>query len=302
LQKEGLKKQAKKLAHKIKTSPIGKPELKSIEMELDSRFVQVEYHNETSFDGWITLSSIGNGLKLQLPFKSHKKLNEFRRTGIQKGGIRLNQKSASFSFELPEKIKEQGKVVGIDIGMTTAFSCSDGNCCNDKLNGHNIESVCKIIARKKKGSKAFDRACKHRKNLIGYYKNKINWQDTKEIRIEKIRHLRYKKRTSRYMNAFVYRTFFESLSQTAEKLGVQVTEVCPTYTSQRCSSCGWTRKRNRKGKQFKCTSCGFTIDADLNASINISLDLNPIGKKERCKRINMSGFFWHVNSFAVRSL
>lgn len=294
LEKDGLRKRARKLAHTIKKNPLSKPNLKTIQAELDSRFVEVEFHNDTSFDGWITLSSLGAKIKLELPFKSHKKLKELQQKGTKTGGIRLNHKSATFMFEIPDVPKQQGDKVGIDIGMNRAFSCSDGNLCDDTLNGHNIESVCKIISRKKKGSKGFDRACKHRKNLIGFYKNKINWQNIKELRIEDISKLRYQKRLNRYMQSFVYRTYFESLEQAAELFGVQVTKVNPTYTSQRCSCCGWTRKKNRKGRQFKCSNCGLTMDADYNASINISLDLKPIGKKERLKRPNIKGFFWHV--------
>ena len=67
----------------------------------------------------------------------------------------------------------------------------------------------------------------------------------------------------------------------------------PTYTSQRCSRCGWVRKGNRKGKQFKCDKCGFTHDADLNASSNIALDLPPVWKKERLLQNNRAGFYWN---------
>jgi hypothetical protein len=36
------------------------------------------------------------------------------------------------------------------------------------------------------------------------------------------------------------------------------------------------------------------MDSDLNASINLSLDLMPIGKKERLLQNNRKGFYWHV--------
>ena len=36
-------------------------------------------------------------------------------------------------------------------------------------------------------------------------------------------------------------------------------------------------------------------DADLNAAINISLDLKPIGKQERLAQINRKGFYWLVS-------
>jgi IS605 OrfB family transposase len=176
--------------------------------------------------------------------------------------------------------------------MRTAFTSSDKHYSEQTLNGHTIETVCRIIARKKKGSKAFKRACQHRKNLIGFYKNRLDWNNIKTIKVEDIKYLRYKKRTSRYLSSFVYNEFFDKLNQTAEKLGVQVIKVCPTYTSQRCSCCGWTRKSNRNGKIFKCGKCDYFADADLNAAVNISLDLKPISVLERQKQSNLTGFYW----------
>ncbi|MFW6219730.1 MAG: zinc ribbon domain-containing protein [bacterium] len=51
--------------------------------------------------------------------------------------------------------------------------------------------------------------------------------------------------------------------------GVFFSGVGASYTSQKCSSCGHIHKDNRKGKYFKCLSCGFAYDSDLNAAINI---------------------------------
>jgi putative transposase len=46
--------------------------------------------------------------------------------------------------------------------------------------------------------------------------------------------------------------------------------VNPAYTSQTCSSCGNIDRKSRKTQaDFECVSCGFEINADLNASINI---------------------------------
>jgi putative transposase len=43
------------------------------------------------------------------------------------------------------------------------------------------------------------------------------------------------------------------------------------YTSQGCSRCGHIERGNRtKQSLFKCKHCGFTLNADLNASRNIS--------------------------------
>ncbi|KKM86207.1 hypothetical protein LCGC14_1281240, partial [marine sediment metagenome] len=54
------------------------------------------------------------------------------------------------------------------------------------------------------------------------------------------------------------------------------------------------RKRNRRGKKFKCKACSFECDADLNAARNIALEgLPAISKSQRLLRANRKGFYWH---------
>ena len=88
---------------------------------------------------------------------------------------------------------------------------------------------------------------------------------------------------------------FDKLKDKAQQYNVCVEEINPVYTSQRCSQCGWTRKSNRKKKKLVCTKCGYTDDADHNASINISLDLPEIVLKERLLQKNRVGFYWLEN-------
>ena len=48
-------------------------------------------------------------------------------------------------------------------------------------------------------------------------------------------------------------------------------EVDPAYTSQACAFCGHTSRGNRPTQsQFRCLSCGFTANADYQASLNIA--------------------------------
>ena len=52
--------------------------------------------------------------------------------------------------------------------------------------------------------------------------------------------------------------------------GTELIEVNPQYTSQKCSGCGHTHADNRKKQaSFKCVKCGLSMNADLNASLNI---------------------------------
>ena len=52
--------------------------------------------------------------------------------------------------------------------------------------------------------------------------------------------------------------------------GTELIEVNPQYTSQKCSGCGHIHADNRKNQaSFKCVKCGLSMNADLNASLNI---------------------------------
>jgi IS605 OrfB family transposase len=55
----------------------------------------------------------------------------------------------------------------------------------------------------------------------------------------------------------------------AAERGVKVVYVDPKYTSQRCPKCGIASKNSRHKHIFKCSSCGYTANADLNAAFNI---------------------------------
>ena len=198
-------------------------------------------------------------------------------------------------FDLPDiEPKKNGSIYGVDVGMKNSISCSNGYISEKNNHGHDLMTIAKLLSRKKKGSKAFLRCQKHRKNYINWSINNLNLDTCKQLNIEKIKDLRRYKKTSRLMSHWTYTEIFGKLKSKSHEQGVLVHEVSPTYTSQRCSECGWVHKASRNGKEFKCTSCGFTTDADLNASINISLPLPQISEEKRLKQANRTGFFWVV--------
>jgi putative transposase len=59
--------------------------------------------------------------------------------------------------------------------------------------------------------------------------------------------------------------------RTEDKAPGRVEDVPAAYTSLRCSACGWIEKRSRKSQaEFSCVHCGFTCNADTNASMNVA--------------------------------
>ena len=70
---EGKTKQANKLLNIINSISCNKPNIeKVIPMELDERFVKITLNSDTTFDGWLTIGSIGNKIKLKIPFRKTK--------------------------------------------------------------------------------------------------------------------------------------------------------------------------------------------------------------------------------------
>lgn len=286
-------KQARKLQRTYDSVNISKPEVSQINPELDSRFVKMDFSPSTSFDGWITLSSLGKKIKIVIPFKKHKHFNEMMSSGKILNGIRLSKDFITFMFELPDVNKrKEGTTIGIDIGQSSIISLSNGQIIEADKHGHTFKTICEKLSRKKKGSKGFGQACQHRTNFINWAVNQINLMGVKKVNRENIRNLRKNKRSSRSLTHWNYAELFGKLDSFLEKEGVLLDKKNPTYTSQRCSKCGWVRKGNRKKKLFKCNKCGFATDADLNASLNLSLPLVAITNQQRLKKINKEGFYW----------
>jgi putative transposase len=56
-----------------------------------------------------------------------------------------------------------------------------------------------------------------------------------------------------------------------DKAPGRVEKINPVLTSQRCHACGHVDRESRKSQAvFRCTSCGYACNADLNAAVNIA--------------------------------
>ena len=251
-----------------------KPTFKGKSFNLDSWFVDFQY-DENTFDIWIRLTSIGDKIQLRLPSKKHKQFNKFE-TWKQKGSIRLKRtEDKSFSAEVffekkTPPTKKKGKTVGVDVGYKKLLVVS-----NNKVLDDGLEVIYEKIAKKKHGSKAFNHALTERDNLINQSLNKMSFYGIKEIVCENLKGVKHKskgrinKKFNNKLQRWSYPKVLSKLSRLTDENKVLLTAVNPAYTSQKCSSCGVTRKGNRQGETYKC-ACGLEIDADLNAAINLS--------------------------------
>ena len=64
--------------------------------------------------------------------------------------------------------------------------------------------------------------------------------------------------------------FHAALANQARTTGTRIAKVPAAFTSQRCSRCGNTDRNNRESQaMFRCGSCGYQANADVNAAINV---------------------------------
>lgn len=81
--------------------------------------------------------------------------------------------------------------------------------------------------------------------------------------------------TDRMLKEWSYYDLQTKIEYKAKMEGIKVIKVDPKYTSKRCNKCGCIHKDNRDGAKdqakFKCVVCGYEVNADVNASRNISI-------------------------------
>ena len=94
------------------------------------------------------------------------------------------------------------------------------------------------------------------------------------VAFENLTDIRDRMTGAKRFHAWAFRRLYEYVEYKAELLDVEVEQVSPAYTSQRCSKCGFTHERNRESKhQFACQKCEYELNADYNASKNIARKL-----------------------------
>jgi len=251
------------------------PNINNISINLDERFFDIKQGN--SFDNYVKIilpffnDKGTRALKVNLPLKHHKHSNKLKRNGYSlRNNIQIKRVNGEYYINLvwfkedPEK-RTEGSSLGLDMGYKKLITCSNGDIIGDDM-----LSLYDRISNKKQGSKNFNQLLTHRDNLINYHINKMDLTNVKSLIIEDLNNVKHnKKYFNNKIQRWSYRKTIDKLKRICEELGINVVEVPPHYTSQTCSSCGYIDKNSRKLEDYKCISCGYEIDADVNASINI---------------------------------
>ena len=95
--------------------------------------------------------------------------------------------------------------------------------------------------------------------------------DCTAIAFENLKHIRERISNASKFQQWAFRELQRHVKYKADEYGIDVDDVSPAYTSQRCShgECGFTHEDNRDGDEFECLNCGKELHADYNAARNI---------------------------------
>lgn len=193
------------------------------------------------------------------------------------------------TIDQPEQVQQEVKdYLGVDLGIVNIATDSTGQ----SYSGKEIKKIQhKVVTLKPKLQSCGTYSAKrHLKKLARKeYRQKTNYNHviSKQLILKakalgvgiKLEDLTNIKRTakpgakklnkSRATWAFnQLRAFIEYKAKIA---GVSVIMINPAYSSQTCSKCGHCEKDNRISQsEFCCLKCGYELNADFNAAVNIS--------------------------------
>ena len=138
-----------------------------------------------------------------------------------------------------------------------------------------LELKLKNLEENNLGSKKrISKISKYKSRIVSHINCELNKmvkeEDIEEIVREDLNWVSKKKNVSRKQqnrfSTWSKGVLLERLSIKLAEKGIKETIVNPAYTSQICCKCN--HFGIRKGKEFKCSNCNLSIDADFNASIN----------------------------------
>lgn len=246
-------------------------------------FTYPQYGNGVKLAGeWLTLSKIGSvRVTLHRPV-----VGQIKTVTIQRDP--LDNWSACLVCEVaPAPLPPNDRVVGIDLGLKTFATLSDGSTIRrERWLKQDARDIARLQRKKEQsppGSPegyhvrralrhAYRRAAQRRNNFAHQHsRHLVNTYQVLIFEDLDIQGMQAEGRSliNRSIADVAWDQFVRDTRYKAESAGRSVLLVNPRGTTQQCSGCGERVPKDLRVRVHVCPSCGLTLDRDLNAARNI---------------------------------
>jgi putative transposase len=231
------------------------------------------------------------GQTLEIPIRLHRDIPEedtIKHVTVKQAATGAWYASFSVEREEPDKPAPEeidpANTVGLDLGVLNFIHDSDGRSI-DRLDlsddRERLEREQRSLSRKEYESNNWEKQRQRvaevhmdMRNKKRDYKHKLAHAYTTEYDAVFVEDLDVKSMLDGDDNArnkaeVGWREFIRILDHHGRKHGCHVLEVEPAETTRECASCGVTVEKPLWVREHSCPSCGFEVDRDYNASLNV---------------------------------
>ena len=179
---------------------------------------------------------------------------------------------------------KDGAVVGVDVGLESFATLSNGEKISNprffKNEENNLVKAQRKLSAEKRGSikwrrrlrvvqRVHERIRDKRSDFVHQESRKlVNRFGVIAFEDLNVKGMQQNGNLAKSIGDAAWSMFINATRSKAEEAGSKVVLVNPNGTSQTCSRCGLTVKKDLSERVHRC-KCGLVLDRDLNASINI---------------------------------
>ena len=178
-------------------------------------------------------------------------------------------------------------VIGIDVGINTLATCSDGSKYANprplKRHEKKLAKFMRVLSRRVKGSKNWHKqkdkvarlhyriACIREDAHHKATTNIVNRCSGIGIETLKVTNLLKNRKIAKALSDSALGGFLSMLKTKAEMIGIKPKEADQFFASSKtCSRCGHKKDDLKLSERiYHCDACGISIDRDVNAAINL---------------------------------
>jgi putative transposase len=177
------------------------------------------------------------------------------------------------------------RAVGIDVGLKSYYTDSDGNALANpryfRKAEQRLKRLHRRLSRKQKGSanrkkarkqlaKAYLKVSRQREDFARKTANAlVTSSDFLAYEDLQIRNMVRNRHLSKSISDAGWRTFLQWVKYYGTMHEVPVVAVPPQFTTQDCSACGTRVKKSLSVRTHICPACGLVLDRDEHAALNI---------------------------------